>query len=59
MPLLSINNHGEDRSLQAEIKLVEAAYPRVYKYIQELEQNSAKAELPRFDDNDEMVEEED
>jgi hypothetical protein len=59
MPLLSINNHGEDRSLRAELKMVEAAYPRVYKYIQELEQNSAKFELPRFDDNDEIVKEED
>lgn len=56
MAMVSIGTHDEDRGLQAELQLVQAAYPRVWEYIQNLQRSESPSnELPRFDDNDEVI----
>lgn len=42
-------------SLQEQLEHIKAEYPEAWKYLNE----PNEARLPRFDDNDEMIEEDD
>lgn len=53
--MVEIGTHDNGRGLEAELQMVKAAYPRVYEYIQELQRDPHKIELPQYDDNDEVV----
>ena len=58
--MVEIDNHDDRLALEAQLKVVNTAYPLVGRYIKLLEREATTTgELPRFDDNDdEIVEEE-
>ena len=58
--MVEIDNHKEDLSMEAQLAIVKEAYPAVWLYIESLrEQIQGGNELPKFDDNDDEIVEED
>ena len=45
--MVEIGTHDNGRGLEAELQMVKAAYPRVYEFIQELQRDPHKIELPQ------------
>lgn len=54
--MVEIDNHKNGLSMEAQLAIVKEAYPAVWLYIQSLrEQLYGGSDLPKFDDNDEVV----
>ena len=54
--MVSIDNHKEELSFDAQLRIVKEAYPAVREYIERLEeQQHASSDLPKYDDNDEII----
>ena len=54
--MLEIDNHKEELGFDAQLRIVKEAYPAVGEYIERLEeQQHASSDLPKYDDNDEII----
>ena len=54
--MVEIDNHKEELSMEVQLAIVKEAYPAVWLYIESLrEQLRGENEIPKFDDNDEII----